>query len=242
MRMMGSRTRSRAALLAFALVLAGCAGAPVGGPSGATETGAAQSTSAVGGPSRPIEETPGRKKSRLKPLLQEGAGAPTPELVQRHTEALALLEGERYDEAAAVLREIVATAPALIAPRINLSLACARAGRLEEAQSILEEAVVLAPQNAAAQTQLGVVYRMRGQLESAERGYLAALAADPQHANAHYDLGILYDLYLQRPADAIAHYEQYQALAGAEDEQVQKWIADLGRRSGETKTAEVVEE
>jgi tetratricopeptide (TPR) repeat protein len=181
------------------------------------------------------------------PKTQATSGVPTPELAQRHTDAVALLEAGRYDEAAVALREIVAAAPALVVPRINLALAYARAGKLEDAQSVLEETVVLAPQSAVAQTQLGIVYRLRGRFPDAERAYLAALAADPARANAHYDLGVLYDLYLQRPTDALAHYQQYQSLAG-DDEQVQKWIADLGRRSGavstvdSTETAEVVEQ
>ena len=235
------RSGSHAATFVVALALAACAGAPV-----STETPPARTQSVSAVPSGPIDQPAGRKKSREKTPAPEEA-VPTPELAQRNAEALALLEGGRYDEAAAALREVVAAAPALVAPRINLALACMRGGKLEDAQSVLEEAVVLAPQNAVAQTQLGVVYRLRGRFQEAERAYLAALAADPAHANAHYDLGVLYDLYLQRPADALAHYQQYQALAG-EDEHVQKWIADLGRRSGatgaadSTETAEVIEQ
>jgi tetratricopeptide (TPR) repeat protein len=197
-------------------------------------------------------ETRRRRRRRAASKQAEKAAAAAGEgplvseaLVQRNAAAMTLFEAQRYEEAVPVLKEIVAGAPALTGPRINLALALMQSGKLEEAQGVLEEAVTLEPQNAAANTQLGIVYRMRGQFAPAERAYQAALAADPTYANAHYDLGVLYDLYLQRPADALAHYEQYQTLAG-EDEQVKKWIADLSRRSGEsngeTKTAEVVEQ
>jgi tetratricopeptide (TPR) repeat protein len=165
----------------------------------------------------------------------------TEAVAQQHREAVALLEAERYDEAEPILREIVAEAPALVAPRVNLAIAFINRGRLAEAQAVLEEAVVIAPESAVAQTQLGVVCRMRGSFAEAERAYLAAIAADPAYAYAHYDLGVLYDLYLGRPGEALAHYEQYQALAGGEDEQVKKWIADLSRRYGDAKTADAVE-
>lgn len=204
--------RSTCALFALGLMLAACAGGPPPAPVAAT---GAKAGSAV-----PVTEA----------------------LARRNAEALALLDAQRYEEAEPVLKEIVAGAPALVTPRINLAIAYVRMGRIEEAQMALEEAVVLRPDSAAAHTQLGVVYRMRGQFEPAERAYLAAIAADPAHANAHYDLGVLYDLYMQRPVEALAHYEQYQTLAGSEDEQVKKWIADLSRRHGNTETAEVVEE
>lgn len=244
--------RSRTALLGVGiLLLNACAGAPPVEPAASgLEPSAAQATVASEPAAAETTATPA-KKTRAERKAEKAAAAAaasdkaqpgvTEALTQRNAEALTLLDAERYEEGAGVLKEIVAAAPALIAPRVNLAIALVRTGKLEDAQGVLEEAVVLAPGSAAANTQLGIVYRMRGQFAPAERAYLAALAADPAYANAHYDIGVLYDLYLQRPADALAHYEQYQTLAG-EDEQVKKWIADLSRRSGETKTAEVVEQ
>jgi tetratricopeptide (TPR) repeat protein len=251
-----SIVKSRHALPALVLLLGACAGTPPV-PAPAT-TDAATPVASTPGANDATDTahtaTPAPKKSRAERKAEKtaataaatGQGQPVSEaLAQRNAAAMTLLEAQRYEEAAPILKEIVAGAPALTGPRINLAIALMQSGKLEEAQGVLEEAVTLAPENAAANTQLGIVYRMRGQFAPAERAYQAALAADPAYANAHYDLGVLYDLYLQRPADALAHYEQYQVLAG-EDEQVKKWIADLTRRSGEgngeTKTAEVVEQ
>jgi tetratricopeptide (TPR) repeat protein len=248
-----SIVKSRQALPALVLLLGACAGAPpVEVP--ATADAATPVASTAGGDARNTAQTatPAPKKSRAERKAEKtaataaGQGQPVSEaLAQRNAAAMTLLDAQRYEEAVPILKEVVAGVPALTGPRINLALALMQSGKLEEAQGVLEEAVTLAPENAAANTQLGIVYRMRGQFAPAERAYQAALAADPTYANAHYDLGVLYDLYLQRPADALAHYTQYQTLAG-EDEQVKKWSADLTRRSGdgngETKTAEVVEQ
>jgi tetratricopeptide (TPR) repeat protein len=205
--------RAQGALGAAARVLAGCAGAPPA-------------------------STPSAQQA-ARPAA--AADAAVPEAVARlHAEALGLLEAGSFDAAEPLLLEMVAAAPRLAGPRINLALLYLHTGRLEQAQAALEAALAQQPQNAAARTELGVVLRMRGRFAQAEAAYLAALAADPGCANAHYNLGVLYDLYLRRPADALAHYERYQALAGG-DALVAKWIADLSRRQGETRTAEVLE-
>jgi len=74
-----------------------------------------------------------------------------------------------------------------------------------------------------------------------ENAYLAAVAAEPGYALPHYNLGVLYELYLQRLEPALAHFETYQELSGA-DEEVEKWIVDLKRRiAANQRTANVTE-
>lgn len=192
-------------------------------------------------PSVPADGARTRVESRRGDAPAPSALAPE-EIVLRHTEALALLEAEDYAAAEPMLEDIVAAAPALVAPRVNLALLYVRTDRLGEAQAALEAVLKQHPDSVAARTQLGVVLRMRGEFAASEAAYLAALATDDTYANAHYNLGVLYDLYLQRPRDALAHYERYQALAGGEDTQVAKWIVDLGRRYGDATTAEALTE
>jgi tetratricopeptide (TPR) repeat protein len=218
-----------------ALLLSGCAHSPAPVTGGTTEA----SPAAVPSPGQSTREA--RRARRAKDDAADvaaGAVALPEALAQRHADALAAIEAGHHEEAEAALEEVIAAAPELTGPRINLALLYVRTGRLAEAQSALEQALALRPASAAAETQLGVVLRMRGRFAEAEQAYLAALAADPAYANAHYNIGVLYDLYLQRPADALSHYEQYQSLSGAADEQVAKWIADLTRRHGGAKTAE----
>jgi Tfp pilus assembly protein PilF len=236
------------ALAAVALLLAGCAHSPAPSKQAAPGTAAPVAQAAALQKPNARAETRREKRSRRARGGDEAANAQAgvsavPEAVaQRHAEAIAAIDAERYDEAEAALEEVVAAAPELIGPRINLAILYLRAARLEEAQAALEQALALEPGSAAAETQLGIVLRKRGRFAEAEQAYLAALAADPGYANAHYNIGVLYDLYLQRPTEALAHYEQFQALSGAPDEQVAKWIADLSRRNGEPKAAEAAQE
>jgi hypothetical protein len=43
---------------------------------------------------------------------------------------------------------------------------------------------------------------------------------------------VLLDIYLRRPAEALAHYEAYQASLSEPNETVGRWIIDLRRRVG----------
>jgi len=43
---------------------------------------------------------------------------------------------------------------------------------------------------------------------------------------------VLLDLYLQKPAEALAQYESSLGLLGGEDKQMSAWIAELKQRLG----------
>ena len=95
--------------------------------------------------------------------------------------------------------------------------------------------------HAAANTQLGILLREQGKFDEAEAAYRRALATDPSYALAHYNLGVLLDLYLRRPAEALEHYEAYQASLAEPNETVGRWIIDLRRRAGNGGTARVAQ-
>ena len=84
--------------------------------------------------------------------------------------------------------------------------------------------------------------REDGKFAEAEAAYRRALEADPEHSLAHYNLGVLLDLYLRRTAEALEHYEAYQASLDEPNETVARWIVDLRRRVGNGNAARVAQE
>jgi len=93
----------------------------------------------------------------------------------------------------------------------------------------------------SANTQLGILLREDGKFAAAEKAYRRALETDPDHALAHYNLGVLLDIYMRRSAEALAHYEAYQASLAQPDETVGRWIIDLRRRAGNGSGARVAQ-
>lgn len=124
---------------------------------------------------------------------------------------------------------------------VNMAILQARGGDDERAEASLQRALQLDPQHAAALNQRGMLLRRQGRFAAAESAYQAAAAADPRYPLPHYNLGVLNELYLQRLADALLHFQKYQELAG-DDAQVEKWIVDLERRiAASQRTANVTE-
>lgn len=116
--------------------------------------------------------------------------------------------------------------------QVNLGLAYRRASRFADAEATLKAAAERWPKFAPAQHQLGLMLRQQGRFAEADAAYAKAIAADPGYAPALYDRAVLNELYLQQPQQALAGYEQYQALQPQPDEQVARWITDLRRRTG----------
>jgi len=123
---------------------------------------------------------------------------------------------------------------------VNLAILFAARGDDLAAEASLQDALAIDPDHPAALNQLGMLYRRQGKFAEAEAAYNKAIEARPDYALAQYNLGVLNDLYLQRLEQALVHYERYQELTG-EDPQVAKWIADLKRRIGTQRTANVTE-
>jgi Tfp pilus assembly protein PilF len=76
------------------------------------------------------------------------------------------------------------------------------------------------------------VYRELGKFAAAEEQYRRAVEIDANDARAHRNFGVLLDLYVQKPAEALAEYERAQQLAGGEDKQMSAWIAEIRHRLG----------
>ncbi len=149
--------------------------------------------------------------------------------VAEYGRAVELANRGELTEAELEFGQLAAAYPDFAGPQINIGLLRRKAGNLEAAEQALRLATERNPGSAAAWTELGVTLRMRGQFEAAAAAYRRALGADPNHAAAHRNLGVVLDLYLDRPAEALAAFERYRELS-AEDRQLSGWIAELRQR------------
>ena len=112
----------------------------------------------------------------------------------------------------------------------NLGYVLRQRGKTEEALTAFEQAIAVDAGDCIAANHLAGIRRERYDFGGAEAAWRQCLEHDPANAAAWLNLGILYELNLGELAQALAAYEQYQAIAGAEDERVSMWIADLTRR------------
>ncbi|MGB5102546.1 MAG: tetratricopeptide repeat protein [Steroidobacteraceae bacterium] len=161
--------------------------------------------------------------------------------VQRSFVALAEMMPGRYARSEiAAGPDATPTTPPDLVPRFAAAREALDAGRNEEARSLLQSALDLDPVNAGGLNRLGVAERRLGRFAEARAAYERAIAADPAYAEPERNLAVLLDLYLGDPAQALAHYERYQSLAGEMDAQVAAWLVELRTRLGRVpRTAEV---
>jgi Flp pilus assembly protein TadD len=146
--------------------------------------------------------------------------------------ALVLLEQGQEAQGIALLETVVATAPGISGPRIDLGVAMHRTGDLESAEKHLLSALELTPDHPVVHNELGIIYRKTGRFAESRRSYEAALAVYPGYHHARRNLGVLCDLYLADLQCALASYEAYmQTVPG--DDQASMWIADLRNRVGQ---------
>jgi tetratricopeptide (TPR) repeat protein len=168
--------------------------------------------------------------------------APVPEAAAAaYQRALAAMRAENWLEAELELEQLTVEQPAYPGPHVNLALVYLHDGRRDEARAALERALGAEPGHPAANTQLGIMLREDGKFAEAEAAYRRALATDPEHALAHYNLAVLLDIYLRRTAEALEHYERYQASLTQPNETVGRWIIDLRRRVGNGDAARVAQ-
>ena len=183
-----------------------------------------------------------RRDRRAPDDVAAAAGEPVPEAAAAaYQRAIAAMRAENWLEAELELEQLTLEQPAYPGPHVNLALVYLHDGRREDARAALERALELDPGHAAASTQLGIMLREDGEFAEAEAAYRRALATDPEHAIAHYNLGVLLDIYLRRTAEALEHYEQYQASLTEPNETVGRWIIDLRRRVNSSESARVAQ-
>jgi len=174
---------------------------------------------------------PGGGDGRGVPPPDKGAtqaDAPAAALTLYEQATAAMAAGDNI-EAELRFKEFLLQYPGYPGAYVNLAILHADNGNDSAAREAIDAALALNPDHAPALNQLGMLHRRNGNFPEAESAYLKAVTVSPDYALAHYNLGVLNELYLQRLDVALQHFERYQELVG-EDEQVEKWIADLRRR------------
>lgn len=191
---------------------------------------AALSLAACGGsPSKPDDA-----ESQPREIAETAVESPSyddvpPAAMTLFEQATAVMAGGDYVDAELRFKDFLMRFPDYPGAHTNLAIIYALNGDDAAAQAAIDAALALDPNYAPALNQQGLLLRKTGNFLEAEAAYLKAVTASPNYALAHYNLGVLNELYLQRLETALQHFEQYQSIVG-EDEQVERWIADLKRR------------
>ncbi len=211
-------------MIASLLATAGCAMLPLAEPIAVKDSKAA----AASAPAAPPVVTAASAKS---PVVAAAPVAPAlpPAAQQQFEQARRSLAAGRPDEAERVLSQLTQSHPEFAPAHAHLGAIYRKAGKLEEAVVQLEQAAQADSPPAQLMNELGIAYRESGKFAQAREAYETAIGTDPGYAPAHLNLGILLDIYLWDGAAALAAYERYLALAGA-DEKVSKWIVELRNR------------
>jgi len=185
--------------------------------------------------SAPRQEVPAPKAAPEK--LDPKANPDSKETRARYKSALEAMRRHRYAEAQQEFELLAKRFPKLAGPRLNLAIALRQQGKADESIATLRPLTSGPAALPEALNQLGVLLREQGKFTEARDAYLAAIQLNPGLARAHLNLGILFDLYLQEFAQAIDHYQRYQALLTKPDRRVSGWILDLRRRQNRKGTA-----
>ena len=180
---------------------------------------------------------------RADDVVADGEERAVPPRAQTlYEQAVAAMAAGDHTDAELRFREFLLQYPDYPGVHVNLAIIHAEAGNDADAEAAIEAALGTDANHAPALNQLGMLRRRQGRFEEAEAAYLKAVTVAPDYALAHYNLGVLNELYLQRLEPALQHFEHYQSLAPADDDEVSRWIADLKRRLGvNQRTANVTE-
>ena len=229
-----ARLRRRAWLpVVLAGLLAGCAG-PASRPRDASAEAPVAAVAdrpaetLISDRDRPRLEHDGEDGFTVTEVVRIGSDVRTD-----YQRALALLNRGELQAGIDLLEEVVARAPALTAPYIDLGVAYGKQGDQESAEKNLQAALLRAPNHPAALNEMGIVYRRTGRFEAARESYERALAVHPGYHFALLNLGVLCDLFLEDLQCALTSYESYAEIV-PDDPQVEMWIADVRNRVGAT--------
>lgn len=158
------------------------------------------------------------------PATTAAAATPAKDPSTQFDEALALLKAKKFKEARAGFESLAKAHPEFSGPLTNLAILDAKANARDAAITNFNRAINANPRNAIAYNWLGMLYREAKNYPRAEQSYLQALELSPDSPAVVLNLAILYDLYLKRPADALARYQDYQRLTNSRELKVTAWI------------------
>ena len=208
-------------LLALLIGLTGCAGMPQ-----QTEKAAL----------RKPEVAPKARRSEVM-VERDGAYGFTMSEVVRigsdvrrdYQQAVILLRTNQFSAGAALLETVVARAPEVTIPHIDLGMAYVQLGELDKAETELRTALSLAPNHPVALNELGILQRRTGRFDAARDSYQQVLAIHPGFHYALLNLGVLCDLFLEDLGCALESYSRYSQIV-VDDPEVGIWIADVENR------------
>lgn len=157
-----------------------------------------------------------------------------------YEQGLSYLEKGELENAQRIFESLAQSNPDRMEVHNTLGVLYRRRGMLDKAIVEYKKAIALSESSGSAPSErtasadvyynLAIAYREQGDFRKAEDGYLKSIKLNPNLAAAYYNLGVLYDLYLNRPADAVRCYREYERLAG-QNKTVDVWIADLENRT-----------
>lgn len=151
---------------------------------------------------------------------------------EEYQTAMALIGEARPSEGIAILERIVAEAPELSTPVIDLGIAYHLSGDLESAETMLTRALALNADHPVVHNEIGIIYRKTGRFAEARASYEQALSVYPGFHYARRNLAVLCDLYLNDLPCALENYEAYMETV-PEDPEASIWIADIRSRLGQ---------
>lgn len=189
-------------LIAFALIVSGCAPAPT-----KKET-------------KPVDGIYFEENASVDPGVRKEFAA-----------AINLLHEEKYQEGIKLLKEVIKGSQNNSAPYINIAIAYGKLGDDEKAEENLKQALEINPEHPVANNEYALLYRRTGRFAEARQLYEKVIKQYPDFMPARKNLGILCDLYLNDAPCALEQYEIY-SKAYPDDKDMKIWIAGLKQRGG----------
>ncbi len=167
----------------------------------------------------------------MKALVRSSDPSVTLEAVMiRFNDGIQALNQGKSEKAVSVFESLIAGYPDVSVFHHNLGVAYRKTGATEKAIKAYRYAAMLNRRYPESHYNLAIILRGQGKFGDAEKEYKTALDIYPEFKDAHYNLAVLYDLYLDKPAEAIRHYQDYVALGGTDQELIGIWIAGVRKR------------
>jgi len=133
-------------------------------------------------------------------------GRPTSETMKKFAEAVKLVNDEKYAEAEAIFKEILAETPNVPEAHQNLAYVYAKQGKWAEAEASYLKALELRPDDNSFKAGLAAIYMQTGREDEAEALMSQAAEANPEDASAHFNRGI-YLANTGKLEEAISEFE-----------------------------------
>ena len=159
----------------------------------------------------------------LRPVIVAERGA------DEMKKAIDLIATKNYLQAEVNLEEIVKVRADIAEAHFNLAWVKQQLGKHEEVLSHVANGLKLRPNEVSALLMQALSERELGKFGEAEATYKMGLQLAPNDDRLYFNLGILYDLYLFRPAEAMAQYRRYLALQTNPNPKVERWVVALER-------------